>query len=444
MAVGLNKSELLDVGASVLSATRSSTPQMSSGNVSASLSYSGKMSEQEILKSNSSSYFRILNGGLEGSLSIEDNAFIWGDNWAALHALLQSGVKAKLIYLDPPYSTGMDFQSRDQEYAYNDTLGDAAYIEFMRRRLVLMRELLDTTGSIYVHIGYQMVAELKLIMDEIFGRRNFRNIITRRKCSSKNFTRNQYSNLNDFVLFYSKSSDYVWNQPTQKPDPEWIAREYPKVDARGQYKLVPVHAPGVRRGETGTAWRGVMPPPGKHWQYAPSKLDAMDANGEIHWSKTGNPRRKVYLPDNKGLAFSDYWEQFRDAHHQSVLITGYPTEKNLEMLKMIVGASSNPGDLVLDPFCGSGSTLHAAEIMGRRWIGIDQSALAAKTVISRLSIGRKPMGDYVSKATTPDLFDNIEASTHELTGALFDVFVDAEMRRAFPADADEIVRLLKS
>ncbi|EPO2721303.1 site-specific DNA-methyltransferase, partial [Escherichia coli] len=99
-----------------------------------------------------------------------------------------------------------------------------------------------------------------------------------------------------------------------------------------------------------------------------------------HWSKTGNPRRKVYLTDDKSIGYTDYWEEFRDAHHQSILVTGYPTEKNFNMMKLIVGASSNPGDLVIDPFCGSGSTLHAASLLQRKWIGIDESLFAAKTV----------------------------------------------------------------
>src|SRR5690606_8792432 len=123
----------------------------------------------------------------------------------------------------------------------------------------------------------------------------------RRKCSSKNSTRNSYPNLLDFILYYTKSRNFTWNQPTEEPTAEWIQREYPKRDDKGQYKLVPVHAPGIRRGATGSEWRGMLPPPGKHWQYTPQKLDELDAAGEIHWSRNGNPRRKVYLQPDKGL-----------------------------------------------------------------------------------------------------------------------------------------------
>ncbi|WP_240327396.1 site-specific DNA-methyltransferase [Burkholderia sp. IDO3] len=350
-----------------------------------------------------------------------------------------------MIYLDPPYATGRSFSSRKQEHAYHDVLDDAAYLEFMRRRLVLMKEILDDKGSIYVHIGHQMVTELKVIMDEVFGRKNFRNIISRRKCSSKNFTQHQFANLNDYILFYTKTNDYVWNQPTKSATDEWIAKEYSKVDLRGQYKLVPVHAPGTRNGETGMAWRGVLPPTGKHWQYTPAKLEELDAAGEIHWSKTGNPRRKVYLTEGKRIALTDYWEDFRDAHHQSILVTGYPTEKNFEMMKMLVSASSSEGSLVLDPFSGSGSTLHAAEVLQRRWIGIDESFAAAKTTISRLMKGRQPMGDFVTRESNHSLFpeEDMEPLRHESGAVDFNVYVDSEISTAYPEKVSELREFLR-
>ena len=167
------------------------------------------------------------------------------------------------------------------------------------------------------------------------------------------------------------------------------------------------------------------PPPGKHWQYVPSKLDELDRNGEMHWSKTGNPRRKVYLDGNKLIPLTDYWAQYRDAHHQSIKITGYPTEKNLEMLRMIVGASTEPGDVVLDPFAGSGTTLHAAHDLDRQWIGIDQSFHAIKATLQRLRHGLQPMGDYVNAAveraaTSADLFEKKAAFQFLVDTALLD------------------------
>lgn len=138
-----------------------------------------------------------------------------------------------------------------------------------------------------------------------------------------------------------------------------------------------------------------MPPPGKHWQYTPATLDLMDARGEIYWSSTGNPRRKVYLDNSKGIPIQDIWLDFKDAHNQNIKITGYPTEKNPELLKRMIIASSNPGDLVLDAFAGSGTTAAVAESLGRQWIAIDNAKLALETMVWRLAKGTEPMGDFL-------------------------------------------------
>ncbi len=397
------------------------------------LSYSGKMPEADILTLNKSVYVKAGSKKNTSTSTIEDDSFVLSDNLLALSNLKIQNKKFKLIYLDPPYGTGMGFQTRSHMHAYEDSSDLSSYIEFMRRRLVLLREVLDNDGSIYVHIGHQMVFHLKILMDEIFGQANFRNMITRRKCSSKNFTKNQYGNLNDYILFYTKSGSYIWNQPGVLPEKEWLDKEYPKQDKKGRYKLVPIHAPGTRNGETGKEWKGMMPPPGKHWQFQPSKLDEFDKNGDIHWSKTGNPRRKVYLTESKMLPMTDYWHDFRDAYHQSIKITGYPTEKNFDMLKLIVQASSNPGDLVLDPFCGSGTTLHAAADLGRRFIGIDESFMAAHTVLNRFKIGVNEMGDYVNKKVSqPNLLETSKPVSN------LNLFIE---RSTFELHKDEVMKL---
>ena len=141
----------------------------------------------------------------------------------------------------------------------------------------------------------------------------------------------------------------------------------------------------------------MLPPPGKHWQYTPERLDKMDARGEIYWSPTGNPRRKVYLDQSPGKPVQDIWLGFRDAHNQNVKITGYPTEKNPELMDRIIQASSNSGDMVLDCFAGSGTMLAAADNLGRQCIGIDNSPQAIATTLKRFAIGAQPMGDFVGK-----------------------------------------------
>ena len=399
MATGITKREQLSNDALTVRSLDAQDSPLPPTDERCSLSYSNKLDVRGILSTTPLKLVEAMGdrwAPLSGSF---DDSFILADNVDALRLLYQSHCRPTLIYLDPPYGTGFDFHTRDLEHSYNDKMGQAEYVEFMRRRLILMREVLADNGSIYVHIGHQMVGHLKVLMDEIFGPDNFRNLITRRKCSSKNFTKKSYSNISDYILFYSKGKDYKWNKPGADPEQDWIEREYPKLDQLGRrYKLVPVHAPGTRNGATGQPWRGKMPPPGKHWQYAPAKLDELDERGDIYWSKNGNPRRKVYWEQGKKIGLTDYWDGFRDPHHQSIRITGYPTEKNLNLLKLIVGASSDEGDLVLDPFAGSGTTLHAARDLSRRFIGMDASFVAAKAALGRLRHGLRRMGDYVDGA----------------------------------------------
>ena len=304
-----------------------------------------------------------------------------------------------LVYIDPPYNTGGAFETRDFKLAYDDKYTTDGYLRFMRVRLKLLHTLLSEKGSIYVHLDSNMVFHVKILMDDIFGEKNFRGMITRKKCKSKNFTRKTYGNISDYILFYSKSDSAKWNRPYDQWDDEKVLKEYPFIEegTGRRHKRVPCHAPGTRNGATGGPWRGMMPPEGKHWQYAPEKLDEMDAKGEIYWSSNGNPRRKVYLDQSKGVPVQDIWLDYLDVNNQNTCLTGYPTEKNLDMLKRIIETSSNPGDLVLDCFAGSGTTLVAAEELGRQWIGVDIGEEAIKIIQDRFVNGTKPIGDYVSR-----------------------------------------------
>lgn len=304
-----------------------------------------------------------------------------------------------LVYIDPPYNTGGAFETRDFKLAYDDKYTTDGYLRFMRVRLKLLHTLLSEKGSIYVHLDSNMVFHVKILMDDIFGEKNFRGMITRKKCKSKNFTRKTYGNISDYILFYSKSDSAKWNRPYDQWDDEKVLKEYPFIEegTGRRHKRVPCHAPGTRNGATGGPWRGMMPPEGKHWQYTPEKLDEMDAKGEIYWSSNGNPRRKVYLDQSKGVPVQDIWLDYLDVNNQNTCLTGYPTEKNLDMLKRIIETSSNPGDLVLDCFAGSGTTLVAAEELGRQWIGVDIGEEAIKIIQDRFVNGTKPIGDYVSR-----------------------------------------------
>jgi adenine-specific DNA-methyltransferase len=363
------------------------------------LSYEGKKSESVILASPPAELVRDNNEGVEGDAP---NRLYFGENLSVLAALLNDPNvrgKVRLVYIDPPYATKSVFQSRQQADAYSDLLEGAHYIEFLRERLILLRELLADDGSIYVHLDDNMAFLAKAVMDEVFGASNFRNWITRKKCNPKNYTRKTFGNVSDYILFYTKSDNYVWHRPVEAWTAQRADKEYQYTDEKTgrRYKKVPIHAPGVRNGETGQPWRGMMPPPGKHWQYRPSTLDEMDARGEIYWSPNGNPRRKVFLDESDGVPVQDIWLDFRDAHNQNIHVTGYPTEKNPALLQQIIEASSNEGDIVLDCFAGSGTTLAAAHAIDRHWIGIDNSPEALRVILQRFSNGLEPMGDFVTK-----------------------------------------------
>ncbi len=379
------------------------------------------------------------------------NRLYHGDNLGVLAALREDpDVRGhvRLVYIDPPYATGGTFDSRQQEHAYADMLAGAEYVEALRARLVLLHDLLAADGSIYVHLDDYMAWPMKIVMDEVFGAGNYRSWITRKKCNPKNYTSKTYGNVSDFILFYSKGDGYVWHRALEPWTAERADKEYQFVDEQGRkYKRVPVHAPGTRNGATGGSWRGKMPPPGKHWQYTPATLDEMDARGDIYWSKNGNPRRKVYFEGSEGVPVQDIWLDCRDVHNQNTRITGYPTEKPSALLRRIIGASSNPGDIVLDCYAGAGTTLHVASEMGRRWIGVDDSTQSIMTILRRLRHGLQPMGDYVARregANTAQLTLGLVAPALMSGGDAHDIIDDFTLYAAgsaSPLDRDRCARV---
>ena len=358
------------------------------------LSYPGKKNEDEIIQGTPLAKLH-LNKTI-GPENPSPNMIIEGDNLPILKTLLEVyGLRGKvdLVYIDPPFSTNNTFKSGETRtstispghsdpVAYFDNLTGYRFLEFLRERLILLREILADHGSIYVHIDAKAGHYLKVIMDEVFGGENFRNDITRIKCNPKNFKRRGFGNIKDMILFYSKTDYFTWNDPKEPMTDGAAEALCPKVDKNGKhYTTIPLHAPGeTRNGETGKPWRGMLPPKGRHWRCAPSLFDELDKQGLIEWSSTGNPRRIIYAEEKirGGKRLQDIWS-FKDGPYPD-----YPTEKNLDLLRTVINASSNPGDFVLDCFCGSGTTLIAAQQLGRRWIGIDQSAVAISAFFKRL------------------------------------------------------------
>ena len=333
--------------------------------------------------------------GAVESVSGQDapNKLIHGENFAALKSLLpEYRGQVALVYIDPPFATNANFRigngrtatvssSNGDALAYSDQLRGDAYLSFLRARLILLRELLANNGSLYLHLDYKMGHYVKVLLDEVFGQKNFRNDITRVKSNPKNFPRKGYGNIKDLILFYAKSRQIIWNDPQVPRSESDKERLFRKVDAAGRrYTTIPLHAPGETiNGNTGQEWQGLRPPRGRHWRSEPAVLEELDRQGLIEWSVNGVPRRKIYADEKAGKRMQDIWE-FKDPPYPA-----YPTQKSLELLNFIIAASSNPGDLVLDCFCGSGTTLVAAQSQGRRWIGIDNSAAAIAAAQARLA-----------------------------------------------------------
>lgn len=324
-------------------------------------------------------------------LSLDNNLFLYGDNFEGLSKVYNTfGPCVDLIYIDPPFNTNQTFsvsegrcsaisRAKNGLVAYSDQMTKSEFLEFLRERLIIMRELLTDRGSLYLHIDCKIGHYVKILLDEIFGEENFRNDITRIKSNPKNFDRKAYGNEKDVIYFYCKDAkNQIWNEIKEKATDAELEKLFPKVDKNGRrYTTIPLHAPGETNGVTGSEWRGMLPPEGRHWRTDPAVFDEMDANGLIEWSKTGNPRIKKFADEHKGKKIQDTWE-FKDPQYPR-----YPTEKNIDMLLRIIDESSNKDSIVMDCFAGSGTTLWAANIRGRKWIGMDASPVSLKTINKR-------------------------------------------------------------
>jgi adenine-specific DNA-methyltransferase len=352
------------------------------------LHYPNKKTENEIYAQIPESEFVKQNN------EVSPNKLIFGENLLVLKNLIEKQCllgKIDLIYIDPPFATNNTFTFSDErtstisnerngKIAYSDKLQGTAFLEFLRERLILLKMLLSEQGSIYLHIDYKIGHYVKIIMDEIFGVENFKNDITRIKCNPKNFARKGYGNMKDMVLFYSKSDKLIWNEPKAPYTEEDKIKLFPKTDKNGRrYTTIPLHAPSeTQNGKTSQTFKGILPPKGRHWRTNVETLERWDNEGLIEWSENGNPRKKIYLDEQEGKRVQDIWEM-KDPQYPL-----YPTEKNADLLDLIIKTSSNPTSYVLDCFCGSGTTLKSAQLLGRNWIGIDQSEQAIKVSVEKL------------------------------------------------------------
>jgi site-specific DNA-methyltransferase (adenine-specific) len=362
------------------------------------------------------------------------NRLLFGDNlkWLRDRELFP-GASVDLVYLDPPFNSNADYNvlfreasgeaSQAQFHAFTDTWNWAdaaqtysefvdhcpntavvdmmqslygflraspmmAYLAMMAPRLVELHRVLKPTGSLYLHCDPNASRYLGMLLDGVFGPKNFQNEIVWKRTSARSDSR-RWNHIHDTILFYSKTANFTWTPQFTPYDEAYTAKFYQHVEpATGRrYASDNLTAAGTREGSSGKTWHGInVKRKGIHWKYTIEGLEALDKEGRILWPEKqgGVPRYKRYLDEMPGLAVQSMITDIPPLSAQSAEKLGYPTQKPVALLERIIATSSNPGDVVLDPFCGCGTTIHAAQKLGRQWIGIDVTYLAINLIKRRL------------------------------------------------------------
>jgi adenine-specific DNA-methyltransferase len=337
------------------------------------------------------------------------NRLIWGDKKYVLPSLLpEFSGKINLIYVDPPFDTGADFSfiaripkadsdSEDaatafakepsilEQKAYRDTWGKGldSYLRWFHETVILFHELLDETGSLYVHLDHNVGHYAKVILDEVFGIQNFRNEIVWQRTTSRKGV-NQLGRVHDIIYFYSKGTRATWVPPSIPQTEENVRGHDLITDSDGiVHRLSDLTGAGAGPAR---CFNGVMlaPPAGRHWAYDQDGIDDLMSRNRIYFSQGGKPRLKTPLSELKGVALHDVWTDIPALNSAAEERVDYPTQKPEALLERILTASSNAGDLVLDCFAGSGTSAVSSEKLGRRWIACDLGRFAIHTARKRL------------------------------------------------------------
>ncbi len=408
------------------------------------LVYYGKEREEDILASTMAVPLQPVRA-FGKSIEAWQNKLILGDNLQVLKRLSEEKKAGRLlnsdgtpgvrlIYIDPPFATKQDFRGGQDEKAYSDKIAGAQFIEFLRKRLVLMRELLSDDGSIYIHLDQRKAHYVKVVMDEIFGEQNFRNEIIWRNTNSHSKAET-YGITHQVIFFYSHSSRVRFNKYKRPPFKDYIKDNFEKDEEGNYFAKSDLTAEGTRNGDSGKSWMEYDPTKaGRHWAI-PSfvyeliehdifslepreKLEYLYEHGMIYIpnKKGAQPRLKKPLSDDIGNYLMDLWayqpytqgvyEGSQEGIDEDVSWavskeerTKYPTQKPEGLLSRIIRTSTREGDIVLDAFAGSGTTLAVAEKLGRRWMGIDRGKLAIYTIQKRLLNLRTAPGNKGKKIT---------------------------------------------
>jgi DNA modification methylase len=354
------------------------------------------------------------------------NKLYYGDNLDVLRRYIPDE-SVDLIYLDPPFNSRQDYnvlfaekdgaRSASQITAFKDSwewnieaerayievveagarVADAmrafrtllggsdmlAYLAMMAQRLLDLRRVLKSTGSIYLHCDPTASHYLKLLMDSVFGPRFFKNEIVWERTTGRKAGA-QFGRVHDTILFYSKTALTTWHPPATPQSAETARGHDILRDDRGPFRLSDLT--GAGRGPSRIFGEQEIPPPkGRHWQFDQPGINRLWEEGRIVFSNKGKPRLKTYLEDLPGIAIRDLWTDIEPLNAAAKERLGYPTQKPEALLERILEASSNEGDLVLDPFCGCGTTVQVAQKLNRRWIGIDITHLAIGLIKKRLA-----------------------------------------------------------
>lgn len=342
------------------------------------------------------------------------NRLIWGDKKYILPSLLaQFAGKVDLIYIDPPFDTGADFSftatvpddpeaeggnsisfmkepSIIEHKAYRDIWGGAqthldAYLKWFYETAVFLRELLSETGSIYVHMDWHVGHYVKVILDEVFAIENFKNQIIWQRFNF-HADANRYGIVSDEILFYAAGPDMVWNPQKIPIKDSYIKSHFKSQDPDGRhYKMADILGKGqgpARRFGT----RLLEPPPGTHFRFGQEKIDELMKQGFIAFTKEGTPAVKMYLDEKekKGSVVHNIWTDIPPVNPMAAERVNFPTQKPEALLERVIKSSSNENGLILDCFCGSGTTAVVAEKLNRRWIGCDLSRFAIHISRKRL------------------------------------------------------------
>lgn len=280
-----------------------------------------------------------------------------------------------------------------------------AYLTMMANRLIELHRVLRSTGSLYLHCDPTASHYLKIVLDGVFGKENFQNEIVWKRTSSHNSAR-RWGPIHDTIFFYAKTDKFLWNRVGQSLDSTYVKKFYRFEDDKGRYRVGDLTGAGIRTGDSGKSWENISPTDKKRhwavperglpdWFIAPKgyadkttqeKLSVLNAQGLIDWpdKKNGVPRFKRYLLETSDSPLQDMITDIGPLSAQADERLGYPTQKPVALLERIIAASSNEGDVVLDPFCGCGTAVHAAQKLGRKWIGIDITHLAITLIEKRM------------------------------------------------------------